>query len=61
MPRTSDAALLAAAAAGQVAAFVAAEIDFPGGVVRLCSLPWDITFGPGTFLGIGVLGRLNTI
>jgi hypothetical protein len=61
MTRPAAAELLAAAKAPTVRPFMAAELMYPEGPVRVCSLPQPITFGGHTFAGTGVMGKISQL
>ena len=63
MSRPADTALLAAARAAVVRPFLAAELIYPEGPVRLCSLPQGLTVlvDGETYHGTGALGRVTQL
>lgn len=62
MSRSSiDAQTLAALAAANVSMFALVELDFDSGLVRLCDLPFDISWGGNTYSGAAGIGRIEQI
>ena len=61
MTRTAHPDTIAAAHATNVSPFTAVELDYPGGAVRLCSLPLQVAFGGLTFYGTGAMGEISAL
>lgn len=62
MTRTAlDADTLAALNAAQVQMFVLLELDFDGGRVYLCDLPFDVTWNGNVYLAAQGVGRVEAI
>lgn len=56
-----DAPTLAALAAANVQMFVLVELDFDGGRVYLCDLPFDVVWNGNTYSGASAIGGVEPI
>jgi hypothetical protein len=61
MTRPAAAPLIAAAKQPTVRPFMAADLDYPAGPVRLCSLPTPIQIDGDTYHGTGAMGEISPI
>ena len=61
MARTLTAAVTNALAADHVAALVFVSMDFSSGVLYVCNAAYDIDWNGHTWLGAGMVGRLDAI
>lgn len=61
MTRSLSAELVAAATAPVVRPFLAAELDYPDGAVRVCSLPLPVVIEGNTYHGTGVMGAISAL
>ena len=59
--RTISTATALAATAPVVRPVVIADLDYPDGPVRVCSLPTNLVVSGVTYYGMGVLGQLGTV
>lgn len=61
MTRPAAAPLIAAAKQPVVRPFMAANLDYPDGPVRVCSLPQPVTIGGQTYYGTGAMGEISAL
>lgn len=61
MSRGLSPAMEAASAAAIARPVLAAELDFSGGVVRVCSCPYTVTIDGEAFLGVGTFGSVSPV
>lgn len=59
--RDADTALIEASTAHIVRPFMAVDLDYPDGAVRLCSLPHQITIGGNVYYGSGAMGEISAL
>ena len=61
MSRPAAAPLIAASRQPVVRPFMAADLDYPDGAVRVCSLPQPITIGGQVYYGTGAMGEISAL
>lgn len=61
MTRGLDAAMLAAVRSPHVRPFLAAELMYPAGAVRVSSLPTQVQLDGQTYFGTGVMGEISSL
>jgi len=61
MTRPAASTMIAAARQPVVRPFMAAELDYPAGTVRVCSLPMPVTIGGQVYHGTGVMGEISAL
>lgn len=59
MPRTITAGMETALAEPTIRPFLAVELLFDSGASRASTLPFDVTIGGNSYIGVGQLGRIS--
>lgn len=59
--RDGDAQVIAASGGEVVRPVLLSALDWPSGMVRLTSAPFNVTWGGNTYLGVGDLGEISRV